>query len=198
MEWISTNMYEKKLTTHPDAAFQTLSDLPHITQNRMTTQPLKIIDTGWGDTECRVGKSIVNQMEANIVLQQISKLIESKVKQKDITLITPYQGEAQQIQKLVNNIYNEVEIKTIDAFQGGENEAIIISMVRANNKRNIGFINDSRRLNVALSRSKRHLTIIGNIPTLRTNPLLKNLIEYTEKVGTIERAQYRKQELPLK
>ena len=79
-----------------------------------------------------------------------------------------------------------MESKTIDAIQGDENEAVIISMVRSNGHKKIGFMQDKRRLNVALSRAKKHLTIIADVNTLESNPLMYSLFEYTKRMGMVE------------
>ena len=95
---------------------------------------------------------------------------------KDIGIISPY---ADQVSLLKNK--TDIEVKTVDGFQGREKEIIIISTVRSNDKGKIGFLSDLRRLNVALTRAKRKLIIIGNKETLKTNPTYERLIEYANE-----------------
>jgi superfamily I DNA and/or RNA helicase len=76
-----------------------------------------------------------------------------------------------------------VEVKSVDGFQGREKEIIILSLVRANDKEEIGFLKDIRRLNVAVTRAKRKLIIIGDAQTLTVNETYKNLIEYIKNNG---------------
>ena len=77
----------------------------------------------------------------------------------------------------------DVEVKTVDGFQGREKEVIIISLVRSNPEEEIGFLDDLRRLNVALTRAKRKLIIIGDSKTLSSNETYKKLIDYIKEKG---------------
>lgn len=77
--------------------------------------------------------------------------------------------------------YPGIEINTVDGFQGREKEAIIISMVRSNETGEIGFLADERRMNVAITRARRHVTIVCNSETVSRNPFLKRLVSYMEE-----------------
>lgn len=120
-------------------------------------------------------KSIINEVEANIALKIAQNYLDLGVEVKDIGIISPYADQVKLIQEKC-----EVEVKTVDGFQGREKEIIIISNVRSNKNGNIGFLNDLRRLNVAITRAKRKLIIIGNKNTLKTNPTYSKLIQYLE------------------
>ena len=93
----------------------------------------------------------------------------------EIGIISPYADQVKIIQDRT-----PVEVKTVDGFQGREKEIIIISTVRSNPDGNIGFLSDLRRLNVAITRAKRKLIIIGNKDTLKHNPTYARLIEFVE------------------
>lgn len=77
--------------------------------------------------------------------------------------------------------YPGIEINTVDGFQGREKEAIVISMVRSNETGEIGFLADERRMNVAITRARRHVTIVCNSETVSRNSFLKRLVSYMEE-----------------
>ena len=82
----------------------------------------------------------------------------------------------------------KLAIKTIDGFQGQERDIIYISLVRSNDNAEIGFLSDIRRMNVALTRAKKKLVVIGNSATLANHPFYKDFIEYCEKIEAYKSA----------
>ena len=120
-------------------------------------------------------KSIINQLEADISVSIVNDYLQAGIDEEDIGIISPYADQVKLIQEKT-----PVEVKTVDGFQGREKEIIIISTVRSNDNGNIGFLKDLRRLNVAITRAKRKLIIIGNKNTLKTNPTYARLIEFVE------------------
>ena len=119
-------------------------------------------------------------MEANLALRISNEYLKSGLSPSDIGIISPY---ADQVGFIKNRI--DVEVKTVDGFQGREKDVIIISTVRSNKWGNIGFLQDLRRLNVAITRAKKKLIIIGNMETLSHNPTYKRLIDYCKKKDVI-------------
>lgn len=118
--------------------------------------------------------SILNEEELNF----IPKLVEHY--QLDISktaLITPYSGQLQRAKELLNGFSR---ISTIDSFQGQEEENVIISLVRSNSEQQIGFLSDYRRMNVALTRAKKQLFILGDSATLGNDPFYAGLISFIE------------------
>ncbi|MBQ6512662.1 IGHMBP2 family helicase [Methanobrevibacter sp.] len=120
-------------------------------------------------------KSIINKLEAEIAISVANDYITGGVNEEDIGIISPYADQV----KIIQN-ETPVEVKTVDGFQGREKEIIIISTVRSNDNGNIGFLSDLRRLNVAITRAKRKLIIIGNRETLKNNPTYARLIDFVE------------------
>lgn len=120
-------------------------------------------------------KSIINRLESKIALKIVADYLDAGVMEDDIGIISPY---ADQVKIIEEN--TPVEVKTVDGFQGREKEIIIISTVRSNDDGNIGFLKDLRRLNVAITRAKRKLIIIGNKETLKNSPTYARLIDFVE------------------
>ena len=120
-------------------------------------------------------KSIMNQLESEIAVRIAKDYLDAGISEEDIGIISPYADQVKVIQEKT-----PVEVKTIDGFQGREKEIIIISTVRSNDNGNIGFLKDLRRLNVAITRAKRKLIIVGNKETLKNSPTYTRLIEFVE------------------
>lgn len=120
-------------------------------------------------------KSIMNQLESEIAVRIAKDYLDAGISEEDIGIISPYADQVKVIQEKT-----PVEVKTVDGFQGREKEIIIISTVRSNDDGNIGFLKDLRRLNVAITRAKRKLIIVGNKETLKNSPTYTRLIEFVE------------------
>ena len=101
-----------------------------------------------------------------------------EITKKDIGIITPYAGQVRAIRNSMNEKLDDVEVKTVDGYQGREKEVIIFSCVRSNPEQNVGFLSEKRRLNVALTRAKRGLIVIGDPATLRGDDNWRAWLEY--------------------
>ncbi|XP_065905889.1 regulator of nonsense transcripts 1-like [Dysidea avara] len=130
------------------------------------------------------GTSYLNRAEAVNVEKVVTRLMKSGVKPEQIGVITPYEGQrAYVVQYMTSNgsmpqqLYQELEVASVDAFQGREKDFIILSCVRSNEHQGIGFLNDPRRLNVALTRAKYGVIVIGNAKVLSKQPLWHKLIK---------------------
>ncbi len=142
-------------------------------------EALLFVDTssinGNKEKHLKDSKSIVNEIEAEIAISIAQDYLNDGVSEDAIGIISPYADQVKMIQDMT-----PVEVKTVDGFQGREKEIIIISTVRSNDNGNIGFLSDLRRLNVAITRAKRKLIIIGNKDTLKANPTYERLINFCE------------------
>ena len=183
--------YNGKLTSDNSVKNISLSDILNLEDDKnlnkkekkllSSKHPLIFIDTSEMENNfekhLKDSKSIMNKLESKIVLK-ISKFYENLgINFKDIGIITPYLDQA----NLISN-KTDVEVKTVDGFQGREKEIIIISTVRSNKKGKIGFLKDLRRLNVSLTRAKRKLIIVGNKKTLSHNKHYAKLIKESVEI----------------
>ncbi|ODV62253.1 ATP-dependent RNA helicase NAM7 [Ascoidea rubescens DSM 1968] len=138
------------------------------------------------------GTSYLNRVETINVEKIVTKLFNDGIKPSQIGIITPYEGQRAYITQymthngsLSNELYMNVEVASVDAFQGREKDFIILSCVRANEGKVIGFLSDPRRLNVALTRAKYGLIILGNPRSLARNSLWNNLLTHFREKGCL-------------
>jgi regulator of nonsense transcripts 1 len=131
------------------------------------------------------GTSYLNRREAEFIEKAVTALLKSTVKPDQIGIITPYEGQRCYVvsHMLKNgsvntNLYKEIEVASVDSFQGREKDYIILSCVRSNDNNGIGFLNDPRRLNVALTRARYGLIIVGNALALSKHQLWDNLLHH--------------------
>ncbi|ELP92903.1 hypothetical protein EIN_312750 [Entamoeba invadens IP1] len=120
------------------------------------------------------GKSYGNDEEKKVVKFMVKKLNEKNIRDDEIGIISPYATQ----RELLGEEHKTIEVSSVDGFQGNEKPFIIISCVRSNENRGIGFVGDHRRLNVSLTRAKYGLVIIGDAYTLMINPIFKNLMKF--------------------
>ena len=175
MEFPNSEFYQNRLKTDTPVEDITLNDIIETNDKEIITfhDTSQLPDNQ--EKHLKDSKSIINKVERDICLDYIDKYLEEGLAVKDIGVITPYSDQAKIIEDMT-----DVEVKTVDGFQGREKEVIIISTVRSNDEDNIGFLSDLRRLNVTLTRAKRRLIIVGNKKTLSSHPTYKRLIEYIE------------------
>jgi superfamily I DNA and/or RNA helicase len=125
----------------------------------------------------------VNDTEARVVAQLVNELLSAGLASSSIGIICLYKAQCDAVNDAVRAAVTEfdtsaVQISTVDAFQGAERDVIIVSCCRTEK---LGFIVSSRRLNVALSRARHHLIVVGHRDTLRGNPVWKSVIDTAAK-----------------
>ena len=142
---------------------------------------ITFIDTaGSGFNEARGsdGTSLQNEGELRIV----QKLVETESLSPAATaFISPYAGQVAAARELLPN---EMRVSTIDSFQGQEKEIVIVSLVRSNDEGEIGFLKDYRRMNVAITRAKEQLFVIGDSATIGADAFYNAFLVYIENYGT--------------
>ena len=188
MAFPSRWFYHNRLQAAPEAADRLVSPLD---------TPLMWLDTSTLDYEEHEGrnKSISNSQEARLVIHTLRDYIEMVSPQKveservDFGIITPYRGQARLIRRLLKmqhyfrKLKRHITVGTVDGFQGQERDVIVISLVRDNAEGSIGFLRDLRRMNVAMTRARMKLIIVGNADTLGRHRFYRALIEHIRNHG---------------
>jgi superfamily I DNA and/or RNA helicase len=187
-EFSSREFYAGELTAPPEIAGHLLCDLPAVARIPLTETPIDFIDTAGASYTEELepdGESRRNPEEAALVVRKIAALIEAGLQPAQIAVISPYAAQVRLLREKLGQRDDAegVEVDTVDGFQGREQEVVIISLVRSNNAGEIGFLGDTRRMNVALTRARRKLILLGDSATIGGHPFYSRLLEYFEQVG---------------
>lgn len=188
MTWPSQEMYGGQLEADPSVAGHLLKDLPFVKSTDETEMTLLLVDTAGCHLEEESFKtSHCNRGEAGIIAILLKRLVAANVPQTSVAVITPYSYQVEMIRAHITNL-NGIEVQSVDGFQGREKEAILCSMVRSNSRRELGFICDRRRLNVAVSRARRFLCVVADSNTVSCDSTLASLISYIGEHGVVHSA----------
>ena len=168
MSFPASSLYSNELIAAPSAASRLLHQLPYeppVEETENTQSPLVFYDTQGGDfpekaddgldgsstkkrrTISALGESKSNELEAALVLQHVRNLFDAGVREDDIAVIAPYNAQVALLGQLLKARYPGVELGSVDGFQGREKEAVVVSLVRSNPEREVGFLGEKRRLN---------------------------------------------------
>lgn len=203
MQFPSDELYDGKLIAADSVSKITLADLPYVEDNEDSRVTCVWYDTQGGDFPERSAEegdddkklvssgSKFNETELLIVIQHVKKLLGLGVAPELIGIISPYNAQVSLIKKSIQEL-GPIEVSTVDGFQGREKEVIIISLVRSNENGDVGFLRDRRRMNVAITRPKRHLCIIGDLELMHRSgvPFLKKWSQYVEGENEIYQLIY--------
>ncbi|NXF10752.1 SMBP2 protein, partial [Smithornis capensis] len=191
MEWASMELYGGRLSAHPSVAQHLLRDLPGVSSTEETTTPLLLIDTagcGLFELEEEDEQSKGNPGEVQLAGLHIQALVDAGVKAKDIAVVAPYNLQVDMLREHLCHSHPELEIKSVDGFQGREKEAVILSFVRSNRKGEVGFLAEERRINVAVTRARRHVAVVCDSHTVGSQPFLHRLLEHLSRHGHVRSA----------
>ncbi|KAG5937355.1 hypothetical protein E4U59_004409 [Claviceps monticola] len=204
MRFPSDELYESKLLAAEGVRARLLRDLEYgVRDCEDTAEPVIFIDTQGGDFPERneeqddekgaprkgkgslLGESKSNEMEAALVRRHVGSLVEAGVRPEDIAVITPYNAQLAILASLKEQ-FPGVELGSVDGFQGREKEAVVVSLVRSNPEGEVGFLGEKRRLNVAMTRPKRSLSVIGDSETMkRGSRFLQRWMEFLEDTADL-------------
>ena len=193
MQFSNLHFYHDKLKAHDSVAHRTL-----LTHNELiASTAFDFIDTagcGYEEELNPESVSVCNKDEAALLIKHMKKLFEELIenKQSDIDfsvgIISPYKEQVQYITELLAEdeylkLHHNIKVKTVDGFQGQEKDIIYISLVRSNDRGEIGFLSDTRRMNVALTRAKKKMVVIGDSATISSNDFYENFVSFTQENG---------------
>jgi len=198
MRYPSDALYGGLLMADDSVKSRLLTDLEDVEDTDDTREPLVFYDTQGGafpekaeeDTSemkkghiaMALGESKSNEMEAALCSFHVNKLVAAGVKPENIAVITPYNAQLASLSHGLKEKYPGIELGSVDGFQGREKDAVVISLVRSNPEHVVGFLGEKRRLNVAMTRPKRHLCVIGDSETIsQGNSFLKNWMAHLEE-----------------
>jgi hypothetical protein len=184
MEFSSREFYGGSLAADPLVAAHTLEELIEAAPESMNGLPVEFIDTagaGWEEEIEPDGQSRLNRREADLLARQVQGLLSAGIAVEQIGVITPYAAQVRRLRELLPQ--EGLEVDTVDGFQGREKEVILISFVRSNERGEIGFLADVRRTNVAMTRARRKLWMIGDSATLGRDPFYARLLSHLEATG---------------
>lgn len=184
MSWPAARFYDGRLVAAAAVRGHLLSDLPGVSADEWTTAPLCFVDTagcGHEETPGDEDGSKANPGEAELVVKIVTQLRDAGVPDTAIAVVTPYNAQVQLLRERFGTC--ELEIGSIDGLQGREKEAVVVSLVRSNERGETGFLAELRRLNVALTRARRHLTVVGDSATLAHDRDLCQLVEHLQEHG---------------
>ncbi|TMA34013.1 MAG: DUF2075 domain-containing protein [Deltaproteobacteria bacterium] len=174
MRYPSDALYAGKLRAHPSVAHHSID-----------AAPLEMIDTagrGFEEETPEDSESKLNVGEAGLAVSEVRRLLAAGMRPQDVAVISPYDAQVQKIRQLLEDVA-DLEIDTVDGFQGREKEAVIVSLVRSNAAGELGFVADIRRINVALTRARKKLVVIGDSATVARHPFYAGFVKYAESIG---------------
>ena len=185
--WIDTSDEENQMTIEgedaPEDSASTSSSVSAANQNSDLNFKEQFVGESFGR---------INKAEAELTLLTLAEYFTKIGKQRvlgesiDVGIISPYRAQVQYLKKLIKKYeffkpYRRlISVNTVDGFQGQERDVILISLVRSNDEGQIGFLKDLRRMNVAMTRARMKLIILGNKDTMTQHPFYKKLWEYVE------------------
>lgn len=188
--WIDTSNEENQITIEgedaPEDSASTASSVSAANQNSDLNFKEQFVGESFGR---------INKAEAELTLLTLAEYFTKIGKQRvleesiDVGIISPYRAQVQYLKKLIKKYeffkpYRRlISVNTVDGFQGQERDVILISLVRSNDEGQIGFLKDLRRMNVAMTRARMKLFILGNKDTMTKHPFYKKLWEYVEAIN---------------
>jgi superfamily I DNA and/or RNA helicase len=175
MAFSNRKFYKNELEAHSSVAQRLLGN----------SLPLEFVDTagcGFEEQAGEEGESRCNPEEVGILRKHFDQLKQDQSGTWSVAVISPYRAQVELLQREFSGAEG-VAVNTIDSFQGQERDVVYLSLVRSNDKGEIGFLRDYRRMNVAMTRARMKLVIIGDSATLGNDRFFAEFLEYAESIG---------------
>ena len=176
MRFPSDALYGGALRAHPAVAGRALD-----------AAPLEMVDTsgrGFEESTPEGSDSKQNEGEAELVAAEVARVLALGVAPGELAVISPYDAQVQRLRHLLAPWLEEgLEVDTVDGFQGREKDAVVVSLVRSNESGEVGFLADVRRMNVALTRARKKLVVVGDGATIARHPFYAAFLEHAQRTG---------------
>lgn len=184
MSFPSDSKYDGRLVAADDVAQRGFPGA----EDPARTGPLLFVDSagaGWEDLRTEDDPSTQNPEQAERTAKEVRRLLTRGIEPANVGVITPYDAQKRLLRSLLRDLVDlGLEVGSIDGFQGREKEAIVLDLVRSNAETDIGFLHDTRRMNVALTRARSFLLVIGDSATIGAHPYYGSFLDYLESYGT--------------
>jgi ATP-dependent RNA/DNA helicase IGHMBP2 len=207
---LGVSLFERLVALHGDAAKVTLAEQhrmnarimafpsealyagalrahPAVRDRAVDGAPLEVVDTagrGFEEETPEGSDSKQNVGEAELAAAEVGRVLALGVPPGEIAVISPYDAQVQRLRQLLAaEVERGVEIDTVDGFQGREKEAVVVSLVRSNDTGEVGFLADVRRMNVALTRARAKLVVVGDGATVSRHPFYERFLRHAEAAG---------------
>ena len=198
--WASAALYDNMVSSHASCATRQLCSLPGVVDSPLTRTPWVVLTTRTADgallpgcgevsaaeagvtTSGVLGGSVLNSGEADAVATHVASLLAARVPPHRIAVLSPYAAQVSLLRERIAALRvagaAAVVVASVDAFQGQEADAVVISTVRANATRSVGFLADTRRMNVAITRAKCQVALVVDPVTVGAHPFLGALLQH--------------------
>lgn len=193
MAFSSGQFYEHRLCAAPTVQHHQIS-MQDAHRQATWNKPLLFVDTagcGFDETTEKESGSKRNEEEARLLLKILTNWLTTvaefvDIRQLSVGILSPYQAQVRYLETLVNEepllaTLGKMHVQSVDGFQGQERDVMAISLVRSNQDGEIGFLQDTRRMNVALTRAKKKLLVVGDSATIAQHPFYESFINYTQQ-----------------
>ena len=176
MAFPSAALYAGALRAHPAVADRAID-----------AAPLEVVDTagrGFEEATPEGSDSKHNEGEAVLAAAEVRRILALGVAPAEVALVSPYDAQVQRLRQLLAaEVEAGLEVDTVDGFQGREKEAVVVSLVRSNDAGEVGFLADVRRMNVALTRARAKLVVVGDGATVSRHPFYERFLRHAQETG---------------